>query len=102
MVLALGGGSVIDTATAAAFLARNDGEISDYIMGRKTGTEALPIVAVPTTAGTGSEANRYAVLTDPDTKNKKALRNPAFIRRLPFSTPSCSRRSQPVDRLHGL
>lgn len=73
-VVALGGGSIMDCAKAIAFLACNEGGAFDYIYGRKTGTRSLPIVAVPTTCGTGSEGNCFAVLTDPETNDKEALK----------------------------
>jgi alcohol dehydrogenase class IV len=79
MVIALGGGSVIDFAKAIAFLACNPGDIRDYIYNRATGNDALPLIAVPTTCGTGSEGNGFAVLTDPETGDKKSLRSDHII-----------------------
>ncbi|MGN1421778.1 MAG: iron-containing alcohol dehydrogenase [Oscillospiraceae bacterium] len=73
IVLGVGGGSVMDAAKAAAFCCVNGGDISDYIFGRKQGRGALPIILLPTTCGTGSEGNQIAVLTNPETKDKKAL-----------------------------
>ena len=72
-VLGIGGGSVMDAAKAIAFCFVNDGDVSDYIFGKKKGSGALPIILVPTTCGTGSEGNQIAVLTNPETKDKKAL-----------------------------
>ncbi|MGN0665490.1 MAG: iron-containing alcohol dehydrogenase [Huintestinicola sp.] len=73
MILGVGGGSIMDAAKAIAFCCVNDGDISDYIFGRKQGKGSLPIILIPTTCGTGSEGNQIAVLTNPDTKDKKAL-----------------------------
>ena len=73
MILGVGGGSIMDAAKAIAFCCVNSGDISDYIFGRKQGQGALPIILMPTTCGTGSEGNQIAVLTNPDTKDKKAL-----------------------------
>lgn len=73
MILGVGGGSVMDAAKAIAFCCRNEGDISDYIFGRKQGRGALPIILIPTTCGTGSEGNQIAVLTNPETMDKKAL-----------------------------
>lgn len=73
MVIGVGGGSIMDAAKAAAFCCVNGGDISDYIFGKKQGKGALPIILLPTTCGTGSEGNQIAVLTNPDTKDKKAL-----------------------------
>ena len=65
VIVGLGGGSIMDCAKAIAFLSKNDGDINDYIFNRKTGTEALPLILIPTTCGTGSEGNGFAVLTNP-------------------------------------
>jgi alcohol dehydrogenase class IV len=78
-VIGLGGGSIMDCAKGAAFLAVNDGDINDYIFGRVVGEQALPIIAVPTTCGTGSEGNSFAVLTNPETGDKKSLRRNSII-----------------------
>lgn len=75
VVVALGGGSIIDCAKAIAFATYNEGDIFDYIYGKKQGDKALPLIAVPTTCGTGSEGNCFAVLTNTETKDKKSLRN---------------------------
>ncbi|MEE8717408.1 MAG: iron-containing alcohol dehydrogenase [Coriobacteriales bacterium] len=79
VVVGLGGGSVMDCAKAIAFMARNDGDVNDYIFGRKSGDAALPLVLIPTTCGTGSEGNGFAVLTNPDTGDKKSLRTNAIV-----------------------
>ena len=68
-VVGLGGGSSMDTAKALAVLAPGGGEMRDYKVPAQT-DHGLPIIAVPTTAGTGSEATRVAVITDTDTGEK--------------------------------
>ena len=68
-VVALGGGSSLDTAKAVAVLAEHGGIMRDYKV-PNTVASGLPIVAIPTTAGTGSEATRVAVITDTDTQEK--------------------------------
>lgn len=73
MVIGVGGGSIMDAAKAVAFCCVNDGDVSDYIFGLKQGIKSLPIVLIPTTCGTGSEGNQIAVLTNPETKDKKAI-----------------------------
>ena len=79
-VLALGGGSVLDAAKAVAMLAQNGGAAEDYQSGaRKIERKALPLVAVPTTAGTGSEATKVAVLYNPATGLKKSIYSPGMI-----------------------
>lgn len=79
VVIGLGGGSILDCAKAIAFLAVNDGDINDYIFNRITGNDALPLILVPTTCGTGSEGNGFAVLTNPETGDKKSLRSDKII-----------------------
>lgn len=74
VIIALGGGSAIDTAKSIAFMAVNEGDINEYIYG-KFGIGALPIIAVTTTAGTGSEGNCFAVLTNPKNNDKKSLKS---------------------------
>jgi alcohol dehydrogenase class IV len=68
-VVALGGGSSLDTAKAVAVLARHGGVMRDYKVPRQVDS-GLPIIAIPTTAGTGSEATRVAVITDTETHEK--------------------------------
>jgi len=87
VVLGLGGGSIMDAAKSIAFSAKNSGDISEYIFGIKQGTEALPIVLVPTTCGTGSEGNCFSVLTNPETKDKKSLRTNLIIAKASIIDP---------------
>ena len=87
VILGLGGGSIMDAAKSIAFSAKNPGDISEYIFGIKQGTEALPIVLVPTTCGTGSEGNCFSVLTNPETKDKKSLRTNAIIAKASIIDP---------------
>jgi len=74
-VLGLGGGSTIDSAKSIAVMAKNRGVYWDYVEGGSGGGKApvggaLPIVAIPTTAGTGTEADPWTVITKSDTKEK--------------------------------
>jgi alcohol dehydrogenase class IV len=69
----------MDCAKAIAFLAVNDGDINDYIYNLINGNDALPIIAIPTTCGTGSEGNGFAVLTNPENGDKKSLRRNSII-----------------------
>jgi alcohol dehydrogenase class IV len=86
MLIGIGGGSVLDTAKAIAALASNDGGALDYLevvgAGRPLERAALPIIAVPTTAGTGSEATRNAVLAVPEQRAKASMRHPSLLPRL--------------------
>lgn len=68
-VVGLGGGSSLDTAKAVAVLAGHGGNMRDYKVPRQVNS-GLPIIAIPTTAGTGSEATRVAVITDTQTHEK--------------------------------
>ena len=68
-VVALGGGSSLDTAKAVAVLARHGGLMRDYKV-PSVAPVGLPIIAIPTTAGTGSEVTRVAVITDTETQEK--------------------------------
>ncbi|PKM50984.1 MAG: alcohol dehydrogenase [Firmicutes bacterium HGW-Firmicutes-7] len=86
-VLGIGGGSAMDCAKAIAFLTENEGDISDYIMGIKQGENAAPILLVTTTAGTGSEANSLAVLTNPENNDKKSLKHPSIYAKVSFVDP---------------
>lgn len=72
-VVGLGGGSSIDTAKAVAIMATNDGDWWDYIHGgsgggKRIANDGLPIVAIPTTAGTGTEADPFTVITNGEEK----------------------------------
>lgn len=69
-VVALGGGSPIDSAKAMAILARYGGHIRDYRFPRQVNESGLPLIAVPTTAGTGSEVTRFTIITDETTDEK--------------------------------
>lgn len=79
VVVALGGGSIMDCAKAIAFLSVNEGNINDYIYAKLTSDKALPLILIPTTCGTGSEGNGFAVLTNPENGDKKSLRSNAII-----------------------
>jgi len=77
VVIAIGGGSVIDSAKAAAVMATNDGKTEAYQIKRREITNPpLPQIAVPTTAGTGSEATRVSVLTNNNLGIKRSISHP--------------------------
>lgn len=92
MVVAMGGGSPIDAGKAIAALLPNPGEIHDYLevvgMGRALPGPSLPFVAIPTTAGTGSEVTRNAVLTVTEKRAKVSLRGPSMLPRLAIVDPA--------------
>ena len=88
MVIAIGGGSIMDCAKGIAFMAVNDGDINDYIFNRKTSDNALPLIVIPTTCGTGSEGNGFGVLTNPETGDKKSLRCNAIVPKVSIVDPA--------------
>lgn len=91
MVIAIGGGSAIDAGKAIAAAAANTGELLDYleVIGRGQPLEQAPypFVAIPTTAGTGSEVTRNAVLGSPDDGVKVSLRSPLMLPRVAIVDP---------------
>ena len=90
-VLAIGGGSALDTGKAAAALVPNGGDPLDYLevvgAGRALTVPSLPFVAIPTTAGTGSEVTRNAVLSVREAQVKVSLRSPLMLPRLAVIDP---------------
>jgi alcohol dehydrogenase class IV len=91
MVVGFGGGSVIDAAKAIAGLFTNPGEPLDYLevvgAGKPLMQPALPWMAIPTTAGTGAEVTRNAVLAVPERKVKVSLRSPHLLARIALVDP---------------
>lgn len=79
ILVALGGGSPIDTAKAIAMLATNAGKVSDYMGQGKVQTRPLPLIAVPTTAGTGSEVSRFTIISDTKNDVKMLIGSPYLI-----------------------
>jgi len=92
LVVAVGGGSVIDLAKAVAMLLTNGGDPLDYleVVGRGRGItlQAAPGVAVPTTAGTGAEVTANAVLASPGDGLKASLRSPLMIPSIALIDPA--------------
>ncbi|MDF2713230.1 MAG: Iron-containing alcohol dehydrogenase [Paenibacillus sp.] len=94
LIIAIGGGSAIDTAKAVAVLATNDGELSEYAAGkRRFSQRPLPFIAIPTTAGTGSEVTKVTVITDPVSEVKMMIADPLLTPAValidPLLTHSC-------------
>lgn len=91
LVVAIGGGSPLDAGKAIAALLTNDGPPLDYLevvgRGRALEREPAPFIAVPTTAGTGSEVTRNAVLTASAQQVKVSLRSPKMLPRLAIVDP---------------
>lgn len=78
-VIGLGGGSPIDTAKAVALLALTGGRMRDFKAPNQQDDGALPVIAIPTTAGTGSEATRFTVVTDEVSDEKMLCAGLAFL-----------------------
>lgn len=75
-VIGCGGGSPIDVAKAVSVMATNPGRIQDYMGADKIPQPGLPLLAVPTTAGTGSEATLFTIITDTDNDVKMLIGSP--------------------------
>lgn len=91
LVIGFGGGSAIDAAKAIAALATSGGDPLDYLevigQGKAITVPPLPCVAIPTTAGTGAEVTRNAVLAAPEHRVKASLRSPRLLPRIALVDP---------------
>ncbi len=91
LVIGFGGGSILDTGKAIAALLTNDGDPLDYLevigRGQPLSEPPLPYIAIPTTAGTGAEVTRNAVLASPEHRVKVSLRSPLMLPRLALVDP---------------
>lgn len=90
-IISIGGGSVIDTGKALSALLANEGDILDYIevigKGHPLENSPIPFIAIPTTAGTGSEVTRNAVLYDEDSGVKASLRSSLMLPKVAMIDP---------------
>ena len=86
-LLAIGGGSPIDCAKAIAVVARQGGAARDYEGPHKIGTDVIPLIAIPTTAGTGSEVTFSSVITDSDEKYKFSIKDPKIAPKVALVDP---------------
>jgi len=91
LVIGFGGGSVLDTGKAIAVLLTNGSDPLDYLevigQGQQLTQPPVPYIAIPTTAGTGSEVTRNAVLASPENRVKVSLRSPLMLPRLALVDP---------------
>jgi len=94
-LIAVGGGSVIDTAKAVSIMLTNPGSIEDYKGLNKIPGKGVPLIAIPTTGGTGSEATQFTIITDTKTNVKMLIGSPFVIPQVaivdPLLTLSCPR-----------
>ncbi len=104
LVIAAGGGSAIDAGKAIAALVTNGGEPLDYLevigQGRRLERPSAPFIAVPTTAGTGSEVTRNAVLASSEHRVKASLRSPYLLPRLAVVDPDLTLELPPDVTAH--
>ncbi len=91
IVVGFGGGSALDAAKAIAAMLANDGALLDYVeiigRGKALTKPSAPFIAIPTTAGTGSEVTRNAVLSSPEHKLKVSLRSPLMLAKVAIVDP---------------
>jgi alcohol dehydrogenase class IV len=99
VVVGIGGGSALDAAKAVAILATAPGDVLDYLEvvggGKSLDRPGIPMVAIPTTAGTGAEVTRNAVLASPEHGVKVSLRSPQLLPRLAIVDPNLSSEMPP-------
>jgi alcohol dehydrogenase len=93
--VAVGGGSSLDTAKGCNFLLTNGGRMQDYWGTGKATKPLLPLIAIPTTAGTGSECQSFALIADSDTHQKMACGDPKAAPRIAILDPMLTL-SQPL------
>lgn len=87
-IIGLGGGSSLDCAKGINFLLTNGGKMQDYVGFGKASKPLLPMIGIPTTAGTGSEAQSYALISDADTHFKLACGDPKAAFRIAILDPA--------------
>src|SRR6266511_3865540 len=90
-IVGLGGGSSMDTAKGCNFLLTNGGRVQDYLGLSKAGRPMLPFIAIPTTAGTGSECQSAALIADERTHQKMACLDPKAAARIAVLDPAVTR-----------
>ncbi len=99
-IVALGGGAVLDSSIAIAAMATNPGDLWDYVHGG-TGSskplvhKGLPIVTIPTTAGTASEINAFGVISNAETNEKIGFGNPSLVPVLAIVDPALTKSVPP-------
>ena len=94
-LVGLGGGSAMDCAKGINFILTNGGEMSDYLGIDKAAKPMLPLIAIPTTAGTGSEAQSFALICDEKTHRKMACGDKKALARVAILDPDLTRTQPP-------
>ena len=94
-IIALGGGSPIDTAKAVCIMASNPGVIQDYKGLDKVSSPGAPLIAIPTTAGTGSETTIFTIITDTRTNVKMLIGSPFILPSVALVDPLLTASSPP-------
>jgi alcohol dehydrogenase class IV len=100
VIVAVGGGSVIDLGKVTALLLAHGAPLADYYAVQSVPGPIVPLVALPTTAGTGSEATPVAVITDPSTEMKVGVASPHLIPRHAICDPLLSIGAPPTVTAH--
>ncbi len=98
-IIGVGGGSVIDAAKSVSGLLGHN-HVDHYLNGKPIDHETVPVIAVPTTAGTGSEVTSNAVLTFKDEKNKKSIRGKGLFPRVAILDPELTLTMPPILTAH--
>ncbi len=91
LIIGLGGGSAIDVAKAIALAYASDASVRDLLYGKVKAKASLPLIAIPTTHGTGTEVDKYAVISDPETKLKAAIVSPYGYPRIAILDPEVTK-----------
>src|SRR3989475_551638 len=99
-LVGLGGGSSMDTAKGCNFLLTNGGHVQDYNGVGKTSLPMLPFIAIPTTAGTGSECQSAALIADEQTHQKMACLDPRAAARIAILDPALTVSQPPLVTAH--
>src|SRR5437016_2345818 len=99
-IVGLGGGSSMDTAKGCNFLLTNGGRVQDYWGAGKASEPMLPFIAIPTTAGTGSECQSSALIADEHTHQKMACLDPKAVARVAILDPTLTVSQPPLVTAH--
>ncbi|MDE0184462.1 MAG: iron-containing alcohol dehydrogenase [Candidatus Poribacteria bacterium] len=95
LIVSIGGGSAIDCGKAIAVKLTNDGELADYMGVDKIPNPGAPLIAIPTTAGTGSEVTKVTVITDTENNVKMMLSSPCLLAQVALVDPVLSLTTPP-------